>query len=78
VRHVAEPGAAVFLADGHSEQPEVAEFTPQIARKYVATVDLAGAWSDALLGKAPYLVAYRVDGLAEAEIEFVIAEFVMG
>ncbi len=72
MRQVAEAGAAVVGAHRHAEQPEFAQFAPQIPRKHVAAVDLIGARRDALLREALRLFAHGVDDFAEPEIELAV------
>ncbi len=72
VGEVAHAGSAVILRDGQPEKSEAAELRPEIARKDVAAVDLAGARRDALIGEAAHLVAHRIDGFSQTEIEFAV------
>ena len=72
MREIAEAGAAVLGCDGEAEKAEIAQFPPQIARKQVAAVDLAGARRKALLREAPGLIAHGIDHLAQAEIELAV------
>ena len=66
---IAEPRPAPFLLDRDAEQPELADFRPQLAREFVGAVDLVGARRDPVLREARHAVAQHVDIGAEPEIE---------
>src|SRR5581483_1384513 len=69
MREIAEAGAAQLLLDGDAKQAEFAELWPQLARKRIGAVDLAGERRDLVLGKCPHRVAQHVEVAAEAEIK---------
>ncbi len=66
---IAEARAAEFLLDGDAVQAQLAHLGPQLAREPVGLVDLGGDRRDLGGGEALDLVAQRVGGFAQAEIE---------
>ena len=66
---VAQPRAAVLLLDRDAVQAELAHLGPQLAREAVGLVDLGGDRRHLVGGEALDLVAQRVGGLAQTEVE---------
>ena len=66
---VSQPKTAKRLFDGHSEKAEVAHLGPQIAREFIARVDLRRARRNPVGGEAGCGFANGVSGLTEAEFE---------
>ena len=66
---IAEPGAAILLLGGDAEHAERAELAPEIGREVVHAVDLRRARRDLIGGEPPHLLAQRLRGLAESEVE---------
>ena len=69
VLEIAQPRAAVLLLDRDAVQAEIAHPGPQLAREAVGLVDLRRDRRHFRRGEALDLVAQRVGGLAEAEVE---------
>ena len=69
VLEVAQARAAIFLLDGDAVQAELAHLGPQLAREAVGLVDLGGDRRHLVGGETLDLVAQRVGGLAQTEIE---------
>ena len=59
----------MLLLDRDAVQAEFAHLRPQLAREAVGPVDLGGDRRDLVGGEALDLLAQRLGGLAEAEIE---------
>ena len=68
--------AAPALGNGDAQQAGVAQLGPQVAREFVAAVDVGGARRDALAREAPDLRAHLVELLAEPEVEIAAIECV--
>ena len=66
---IAQARAAIFLLDGDAVQAELAHLGPQLAREAVGLVELWAIGATCFGGKALHLVAQRVGGLAQAEVE---------
>src|SRR5262249_44921172 len=66
---IAEARAAILLLDGDAVQAERADLRPEVARKFVALVDLGSTWCDLVARKIECGLAQRIRGLAKIEIE---------
>ena len=66
---IAEARATVFLLNRDAVQSQIAHLGPQLARKAVCLVDLGRDRRHLVVRKALDLIAQRVGGLAQAEIE---------
>ena len=66
---IAQPDAAILLLDGDAVQAELAHLGPQLAREAVGLVDLGGDRRHLGRGEALDLLAQRIGGLAQAEVE---------
>ena len=66
---VAEARSAILLLDGNAVQSEVTHPGPEFAREPVGLVDLGGDRRHLGRGEALDLVAQRIGGLAQAEVE---------
>jgi len=69
VRQIAHVGAAELFADRDAEHAERAHLAPQVHRKLVVPVDLAGARRDLGLCEFTHRVAQRVDVFTELKVE---------
>jgi hypothetical protein len=66
VRQVTEPRAAEFGFHRDAEQPHLAQFRPQVARKGVVAIDRSRPRCDFALGKVAHRFAEQIDLFAEA------------
>ena len=66
---ITQPRAAIFLLDRDAVQAKLAHLRPELAREAVGLVDLGRDRCHLVGGKALNLLAQRVGGLAQAEIE---------
>jgi hypothetical protein len=69
VFEIAEARSAELLLDGDAVQAELAHLWPQLTREAVGPVDLGGDRCHLGRGEALDLVAQRVGGLTQAEVE---------
>ena len=69
VSQVAQPGAAVRLADGKAHHAELAELAPQVGRELVVAVDVGGAWCDLVLREVAHGIAQQGDVVAQIDLE---------
>src|ERR1700754_3031431 len=66
---IAEARAAIFFLDRDAVQAERAHLGPQIAREFIAAVDVVGTRRDAVTGEVAHRLAQHVDIRPKAEIE---------
>jgi hypothetical protein len=76
MRQITHIDATVLLADGHAEQPQIAELLPQIGGELVVPIDLVGPWGDFFLGEGAYRIAQHVEGFAPVEFQAMEGHFV--
>src|SRR5215203_2965229 len=69
MRQIAEARTAELLLDRDAEQPLRAHLGPELARKFVAAVDLIGARRDLVLREAVDAPAQHFDVFAKTEVE---------
>ena len=75
VRKVTERRTAVFLFHRDAEQAQLAQFRPQVARKFVAFVDVGGARSNPVGRERRDGFAQQVDVLAQPEVKIEHADY---
>ncbi len=75
VREVAERRAAVFFLDRDTEQPQLAQFRPQITRKLVVCVDVGRARCNPVGGERRHGFAQQVVVVAEPEVKIEHADY---
>jgi hypothetical protein len=66
---IAHAGAAPFLLDRDPEHAQRPKLRPELARKFVGSVDLSGGWRDFFAREGADRFAQHVDVVAEAEIK---------
>ncbi len=69
VREIAQAGTAELFLDRDAEQPELAEFGPQVGRELIARVNRLRPGRNAVRSKSVHGLSQQVDILAEAEIK---------